>query len=204
MIRVNLLPHREERRKAQRRQLGILAAGTAGIGLAIWLAVHGVIAGYVLNQNDRNEFLKKQIADLDKDIADIKRLQDEIRALLSRKNVIESLQSDRARPVKLLDEMVRQAPDGIYLKTLTQSGQKVNITGYAQSSARVSMFMRNLQNVDIIENSPMSPQLLEIKAATVNSRRVAEFNLNFLLKPSQAELEKALAEAAAALQKAKK
>ena len=182
MIRINLLPHREERRKAQRRQLGVLAVATAGIGMAVWLLVHGGIAGYVSNQNERNEWLKGQIASLDRDIADIKKLKDDIRALLSRKQVIEALQADRAKPVKLLEELVRQTPDGVYLKSMRQEGAKVNVTGYAQSSARVSMFMRNLQTVDIIENSALSPQLVEIKAATVNSRRVSEFNMNFLLK----------------------
>src|SRR5262245_32313772 len=132
MIRINLLPHREERRKAQRRQLGVLAAGTVGIGMAVWLAVHGVIAGYVANQNERNEWLKAQIATLDRDIADIKRLKEDIQALLSRKQVIEALQADRAKPVKLLEELVRQTPDGVYLKSMKQEGSKVNVSGYAQ------------------------------------------------------------------------
>ena len=141
-----------------------------------------MIAGYVANQNQRNDWLKVQIATLDRDIADIKKLKEDIKALLSRKQVIEALQADRAKPVKLLEELVRQTPDGVYLKSMKQEGSKVNVTGYAQSSARVSMFMRNLQGVDIIENSALSPQLVEIKAATVNSRRVSEFNMNFLLK----------------------
>ncbi len=86
----------------------------------------------------------------------------------------------------LLEQLVRQTPDGVYLKSLKQQGLKVNVTGYAQSSARVSMFMRNLQATEIVENSATSPQLIEIKASTVNSRRLAEFNLNFSLKPTLA------------------
>jgi type IV pilus assembly protein PilN len=182
MIRVNLLPHREERRKAQRRQLGILALGVAIIGLALAALVHGVIAGYVDAQNERNEFLKRENAKLDKEIDEIKKLQGEIQALLSRKQIIETLQTDRSRTVELLDQLVRQTPDGIYLKTIKQEGLKVNLTGYAQSNARVSTFMRNLQNSSIVENTPTSPQLVEIKATDVNKRRLSEFNMNFTIK----------------------
>jgi type IV pilus assembly protein PilN len=182
MIRVNLLAHREERRKAQRRQLVFLAVISAVLGGAIWLAVHGVIAGYVSLQNERNEFLKRENAKLDKEIEEIKKLRDEIQALLARKAIIEALQTDRARAVELLDQLVRQTPDGIYIKSMKQDGLKVNITGYAQSNARVSTLMRNLQSSPIIENNPASPQLVEIKASEVNKRRLSEFNLNFLLK----------------------
>jgi len=184
MIRINLLPHREERRKAQRRQLGVLAGGVAAIAIAITLLVHGVIAGYLSAQEDRNNYLKRANAELDKEIAEIKRLQDEIQSLLSRKQIIETLQSDRTRPVLLLEQLVNQTPDGIYLTSLKQKGLRVNVTGYAQSSARVSMFMRNLQATEIVENSPNSPQLIEIKASNVGGRRLAQFNMNFSLKPT--------------------
>jgi type IV pilus assembly protein PilN len=182
MIRVNLLAHREERRKAQRRQLVFLAVISAALGGAIWLAVHGVIGGYVSLQNERNEFLKRENAKLDKEIEEIKKLRDEIAALLARKAIIEALQTDRARAVELLDQLVRQTPDGVYIKSMKQDGLKVNITGYAQSNARVSTLMRNLQSSPIIENNPASPQLVEIKASEVNKRRLSEFNLNFILK----------------------
>ena len=182
MIRINLLPHREERRKASRRQLGMLAAGFAVLGLAIAAAVHGVIAGYVSAQNERNEFLKAENAKLDKQIAEITKLRDDIRALLSRKQIIETLQSDRSRTVDLLDQLVRQTPDGVYLKTVKQDGLKVHLTGYAQSNARVSAFMRNLQSSQLIESSGVSPQLVEIRASDVNKRRLSEFNMNFTIK----------------------
>lgn len=187
MIRVNLLPHRDERRKGQRRQLGVLALMFAALGIGVALVVHGVIAGYVSAQNDRNEFLKRENAKLDKEIEEIKKLRDEIQALLSRKQIIETLQTDRSRTVELLDQLVRQTPDGIYLKSLKQEGLKVNVTGYAQSNARVSTLMRNLQSSAIIENSPASPQLVEIKAAEVNKRRLSEFSMNFIIKRPVAE-----------------
>src|SRR5690606_8961330 len=135
-------------------------------------------------QEDRNNYLKRANAELDKEIAEIKRLQDEIQSLLSRKQIIETLQSDRTRPVLLLEQLVNQTPDGIYLTSLKQKGLRVNVTGYAQSSARVSMFMRNLQATEIVENSPNSPQLIEIKASNVGGRRLAQFNMNFSLKPT--------------------
>jgi type IV pilus assembly protein PilN len=182
MIRINLLPHREERRKAQRRQLVFLAVISAALGGAIWLAVHGVIGGYVSAQNDRNEFLKRENAKLDKEIEEIRKLRDEIQALLARKAIIEALQTDRARAVELLEQLVRQTPDGVYIKSMKQEGLKVNITGYAQSNARVSTLMRNLQSSPILEVTQVSPQLVEIKATEVNKRRLSEFNLNFVLK----------------------
>jgi type IV pilus assembly protein PilN len=182
MIRINLLPHREERRKASRRQLGILAAGFAILGLLVAAAVHGVIAGYVSAQEERNAFLKAENAKLDKEIEEIRKLRDEIRALLSRKQIIETLQSDRSRTVDLLDQLVRQTPDGVYLKSVKQEGLKVNLSGYAQSNARVSAFMRNLQSSSLVENSQVSPQLVEIKASDVNKRRLSEFNMNFMIK----------------------
>jgi type IV pilus assembly protein PilN len=203
MIRVNLLPHREERRKAQRRQLVFLAVITAALGGAIWLAAHGVIAGYVSAQNDRNEFLKRENAKLDKEIEEIRKLRGEIQALLARKQIIEALQTDRARAVELLDQLVRQTPDGIYIKSMKQTGLKINITGYAQSNARVSTLMRNLQSSPIVEVSQASPQLVEIKASEVNKKRLSEFNLNFVLKRPAVEEEpgKAGAPASAAAKK---
>jgi type IV pilus assembly protein PilN len=182
MIRVNLLAHREERRKAQRRQLGFLAIMALVAAGAVWLAVHGVIAGYVSAQEERNEFLKRENAKLDKEIEEIRKLRDEIQALLARKQIIEALQTDRARAVELLDQLVRQTPDGVYLKSMKQDGLKVNVTGYAQSNARVSTLMRNLQSSPIVEVTQTSPQLVEIKATEINKRRLSEFNMNFILK----------------------
>jgi len=183
MIRINLLPHREARRKASRRQLAVMGVMVAVIGIALAALVHGVIAGYLAVQNDRNEFLKRENAKLDKEIAEIKKLKDEIAALLARKQIIETLQNDRSRAVNLLESLVRRTPDGVYLKSLNQKGLRVNVTGYAQSNARVSAFMRNLQGAEVLENSATSPQLVEIKASNVNNKRLSEFNLDFSMKP---------------------
>ena len=183
MIRVNLLPHREERRKAQRKQLGVLTGMVTALGIAIVVLVHGVIAGYIAIQTDRNDFLKKENTKLDKEIEEIKKLKDEIAALLSRKQVIERLQAERSQSVNLLDQLVRQVPDGVYLKTLRQQGLRVALTGYAQSNARVSTLMRNFGSSPYLEN----PDLVEIRAATVNNKRISEFVMNVSIKRPQLE-----------------
>lgn len=183
MIRINLLPWREARRKAQRQHLGILAGMVAVLGLMVVGAVHLTIAGYISIQSDRNAFLKKENTRLDKEIDEIKKLKDEIAALLARKQIIERLQTDRAEAVYLLQEMVKQVPDGVYLKTVKQAGLRINLSGYAQSNARVSTLMRNLAASPYLEN----PGLVEIHAATVNNKRVSEFTMNVSLKRQQVE-----------------
>jgi type IV pilus assembly protein PilN len=183
VIRINLLPHREERRKAQRKQLGILAGMVAALGIAVVVLVHGVIAGYIAVQTDRNEFLKKENAKLDKDISEIKKLKDEIAALLSRKQVIERLQAERSQSVNLLDQLVRQVPDGVYLKSVRQTGLRVALTGYAQSNARVSTLMRNFGSSPYLE----SPDLVEIRSTFVNNKRISEFTMNVNIKRPQLE-----------------
>jgi type IV pilus assembly protein PilN len=189
VIRVNLVPWRAERRAAQRKHLAILAGMVAALGLGIVMLVHVVIAGYISVQEGRNEYLKKENARLDKEIEEIKKLRDEIAALLARKQVIERLQADRSQVVNLMDQLVKQTPDGVYLKSLKQTGSRVNVTGYAQSNARVSTLMRNVSGSPYLEN----PELVEIRAANVNNKRVSEFNMNFNLKRSQTEEEAAKA-----------
>ena len=178
-VRINLLPHREERRKRARQHFAVLAGLTAALGLAIVGAGYLYIARQIDTQDARNNYLKSQIARLDKEIAEIKKLKDEIAALLARKQIIETLQADRAQTVHLLDQLVRQMPEGVYLKSIRQRGLAVSLNGYAQSNARVSTLMRN------VESSPWltEPTLVEIKAARVASKRLAEFNMSLKLKP---------------------
>lgn len=178
MIRINLLPHREEKRKALRQQFYALAGLIAVLAGLIVVAVHGAISGYISQQEGKNAFLKKEIAALDTEIDEIKRLKEQTDALLSRKRVIESLQSNRTETVRLFNELARQVPDGIYLKSVKQTGAKINMMGYAQSNARVSNLMRNLEASPLMEK----PNLVEIKTVDVKlgtvTRRLAEFNLN--------------------------
>jgi len=181
MARINLLPHREERRKAARQHFFVIAGGTAVVGALIVVAMHGFYAAKIDTQSERNRFLKSEIAKLDKEIAEINKLKDEIQALLARKQVIETLQADRAQTVHLMDELVRQMPEGVYVKSVKQNGLNVNVLGYAQSNARVSTLMRNIESSPWLAN----PGLVEVKASLVEKRRVAEFNLNFQLKRAE-------------------
>jgi type IV pilus assembly protein PilN len=177
-VRVNLLPHREERRKRQRQHFFVLAGGTAVIGLLLVGAMHTFYQRQIDAQSDRNAFLKGEIAKLDQEIAEIDSLKAEIAALLARKQVIETLQRDRAQTVHLLDELVRQMPEGVYLRQLVQKGLRVDIAGYAQSNARVSTLMRNIDSSPWLEK----PVLVEVKSATIDKKRVSDFNMFLFLK----------------------
>jgi type IV pilus assembly protein PilN len=174
MIRVNLLPHREMRRRRQQKQFFITLGVVVALGATVWLMVHTSLAGAFENQVARNAYLTEEIAKLDKEIEDIKRLKDMTAALLSRKKVVETLQSNRADAVHLLDELPRQLPEGIYLSAVKQAGNRVTLYGFTQSQARVSTLMRNLEASPYLENA----NLIEIKAVQRPGSRVNEFTLN--------------------------
>jgi type IV pilus assembly protein PilN len=174
MIPINLLPHRAARRKAQQQQFFVLAGMTIGLAAAIVVVVHTFFAGRIETQVERNKYLQSEIALLDKQIDEIRKLKEQTQALLARKRVVESLQTNRTETVRLLDQLVRQLPDGVYLKAVRQTGQKVNVIGYATSNARVSTLMRNFEASPWLE----SPTLIEIRAVTVDNVLLNEFNLN--------------------------
>ena len=186
MIRINLLPHREEAKKARREQFFVLVGLVSVLGALIVFAGYTMIGGSITSQEGANDFLKKEIAVLDKQLDQIKRLKEQTQALLSRKQVIENLQRDRGETVYLLSELVNQVPEGIYLKTVKQDGLKINVTGHAQSNARISALMRNLEASPWLEQ----PQLVESKAVVVNGRRVYEFGMNFVMTRVKPEDEK--------------
>ncbi len=188
MIRINLLPHREEKRKARRQQFFSLLGMVSILAALVVFLVYSVIAGYVSSQEAKNDFLKKEIAVLDKEIEQIKRLKEQTQALLARKQVIESLQRDRAEAVRLLSELVTQMPEGVYVRSIKQDGRKISLSGYAQSNARVSTLMRNIEASPWLER----PNLIEIKAVVVDKRRLNEFNMDLFLKQAveQAEVKK--------------
>ena len=194
-VRVNLLPHRAERRTRARKHFAMLGGGTFALGAVIGLAMHVYVANKIEAQEERNRFLKGEITKLDKEIAEINSLKDQIQALLARKNIIETLQAERAQTVHLLDQLVRQTPEGVYLKNVQQRGLRINVIGYAQSNARVSTLMRNIEASPWLEK----PELIEVKAATVEKRRVSEFQMFLSLKrAAQTEAPKAGAAPAAA------
>ncbi len=183
MIRINLLPHREEKRKARQKQFAILAGITTAVALSIAALLWFAFDRQIDYKKGRNKYLTDEIATLDKKIEEIRKIREETASLLAKKQVVESLQSNRSEPVYLLDQLLRQLPEGLYLKSIKQTGTKVNVTGYAQSNARVAALMRNIEASPYIE----SPNLVEIKATTVNTVRANEFNLDFSIKRAKAD-----------------
>jgi type IV pilus assembly protein PilN len=197
MIRINLLPHREQRRQARQRQFISSSIFLAILGISVVFGVHGIFDAQIATQMDRNSLLKAEIGKLDEQIKEIDKLREQTQALLARKQVVETLQSNRTEAVHLLDQMVRQLPDGIYLKSLKQTGARVTMVGYAQSNARVSTLMRN------IESSPWlrQPELVEIKSVPspiTKDLRVNEFTLNVQIKQTAPPVEPTATPAAGA------
>jgi type IV pilus assembly protein PilN len=186
MIRINLLPHREEKRKRRQQQFGVLAGLVALIGIVVAGGVWFFLDQQESQQRDNVAYMKSEIDKLDKQIEEIRKIREETASLLAKKQVVEGLQSNRSEPVQLLDQLLRQLPEGVYLKSIRQSGPKVNVVGYAQSNARVSTLMRNLGASPYLEN----PELVEIKAVAAPDKsgsRVNEFNMNISIKRAQLE-----------------
>jgi len=183
MIRINLLPHREVRRKQQQQQFIILLVGVIVIGAAVWFVVHTYLDEQHELQMSRNKYLQDEIVKLDKQISEIQKLKDQTAALLARKRVVETLQGNRSEVVHLLDQLVRQLPDGVYLKSIKQTGPRVTINGFTQSQARVSTLMRNLESSPQLEN----PGLVEIKAVQQGGQRINEFLMNINITRAKVE-----------------
>lgn len=183
MIRINLLPHREEKRKQRKIAFVRLLVLASAMGLAISVAYAAFIGAKIANQNQRNSFIKAENAKLDAEIKEIATLKQEIEALQARQQAVEDLQSDRNQPVYLMDELVKQVPEGIYLRAFKQDNQRVAVSGYAQSNERVSELLRNLGN-----NSPWleRPDLIEIRLANLgqgrDAKKVFDFTVNVGIK----------------------
>lgn len=178
MIRINLLPHREEKRKQRKAAFSALLLLSALIGGGIVLMVGGYNANAIAVQDQRNNELKTAIVALDEKIKAIATLKQEIEALKARQQAVEDLQGDRNQPVYLLDELVKQTPPGVYLKAFRQEGQRVTVNGFAQSQERVSELLRNMSSA-----SPWleRPDLVEVKAGSIGqgktARKVVEFSV---------------------------
>jgi type IV pilus assembly protein PilN len=173
-IRINLLPHRQLRKARQQRMFALVAAMVAGVAVALVLLGQAYIANLKAGQDERNAFLKEESAKLDVQIAEITQLKEKTKDLLDRKEVVESLQNNRGEAVHVFDQLMRRLPEGLYLKSVKQTGDLVALTGYAESSARVSTFMRALQDSALFD----APVLVEVKSANVGVVRTYEFSLN--------------------------
>lgn len=187
MILINLLPHREERRQARKRAFYMGLAAAAGVGVALAAVWYLVLQQMISTQQDRNAFLSAEIKKLEEQIKDIATLKAEIESLKARQKAVEDLQLDRNVPVHLLNELVAQTPEGVYLTAIKQDGQVVSVMGIAQTNERVSEFLRNTAY-----SSPWleRPELIEIKAVNVvtaneEQKRLFDFSVKVTIKRPQ-------------------
>jgi type IV pilus assembly protein PilN len=183
VILINLLPHRQERR--QRRKIAFFAGlgAAAVVGLIIIALWWFVLQHLISNQQQRNQFLSAEITRLESQIKDIATLKAEIEALKARQKAVEDLQTDRNVPVRLLNELVKQTPEGVYLTSIKQTGNVVAVNGVAQTNERVSEFLRNTAyNSEWLTR----PELVEIRVggqgAGRDARRLFDFSMRLNLK----------------------
>lgn len=187
MILINLLPHREERRKKRRAAFFAGLALTAMAGLLFAGLWYFVLQQMISSQRERNDFLRQEIAELEVQIKDIASLKSEIESLKARQKAVEDLQTDRNIPVHILNELVRQTPEGIYFSSVMQADQVLTVSGIAQTNERVSEFLRNTANSsEWLER----PELIEIKAASVQTvgreqKRLFDFSVRITVKRPQ-------------------
>ncbi len=174
MPHINLLPWREELRKQRQQEFAIMAVFAMAVMGVVVFGVYLYLQQLTDNQLDRNTFLEQQIVSLDKKIAEIKNLDREKERLLARMNIIQKLQSSRPEIVHMVDALVQTLPEGVYYKKITQKANKLSMEGDAQSNARVSSLMRNLESSEWFEN----PNLVQIKATTVKSNLGTETRLS--------------------------
>lgn len=185
MILINLLPHREEKRQLRKQAFFLGLGVSVAVGAVVVGLWYGVQQQLIAGQQERNEFIAAANRKLDEEIKDVSTLKAEIEALKARQRAVEDLQTDRNMPVYLLNELVQQTPEGIYLTTVKQDGQSVMVSGTAQSNERVSEFLRNTSNRSVwLER----PELQEIKAAVKaakdprDAKRVFDFSVRIGLK----------------------
>ena len=187
MILINLLPHREERRKRRKAAFFVGLGAAAAAGLVVVGAWYLIVQQMTSAQQDRNQFLRAEIAKLDSQIKDIATLKAEIASLVARQKAVEDLQVDRNLPVHLLNELVKQTPEGMYFTLVKQDGQVLTVSGIAQTQERVSEFLRNTAyNSEWL----VSPELVESKAATLTAankeqKRLFDFSVRVTVKRPQ-------------------
>ena len=176
MARINLLPWRAELRKQRRNEYLTIVGAFAGLAVLVWGAVHFHFTERIDFQNERNDYLRAQITIVDKKIKQIQALEKEKQRLITRMKAIEQLQSSRPIIVHIFDELVTSLPEGVYLKEVSQSGTTFVLKGVAESNARVSSFMRNIEKSEWLKD----PKLEIIQSADESGRRIANFTLRVI------------------------
>lgn len=183
MVRINLLPHRQLKRAERQRQFGLMALFAAVVAAAIVFTGWTYLSAKKQAQLDRNNRLEQAIAQLEVEIADIKELKAQINNVLERKQIVENLQTNRSQAVVVLDELARQLPEGLYLKSIKQVGNVITLQGVADTNARVATLVRNLE----VSNWLEKPVLIEIKTSSINGIKQNDFKMNVNLKVQKAE-----------------
>jgi type IV pilus assembly protein PilN len=177
-VRINLLPHRQIKRAERQRQFGLMAAAVVVLGLAVIFSGYTYISADVSAQNSRNQRLKEATAKLDNEIKEIAGLKEKIGELRERIQAVESLQSNRSLAVTMLDEVARQIPEAVVLKSLKQKGELITLDGVADTNARVAILVGNLGRSKVLN----SPQLIEVKSITQNNQKMSAFIVTVRLK----------------------
>ena len=173
MPRINLLPWREQERKVRRREFMVAAGGAVFAAVVFTLGGKLLYSSWIDSQNEKNTLLKKEIVKLDAQIADIQDLENRKQRLVARMEIIEKLQRKRPEIVHLFDDVVKTVPDGVYLTAIKQTGNKLEIHGIAQSSTRVSTFMRNIDSSVWMDN----PVLMVVESAKDSPTGGSNFTL---------------------------
>lgn len=174
--KINLLPYRAEQRKAVAKRFFTFLGLGAAVAVAVMMLVHSFYNLKLTNQETRNNYLETEIASLNKQIDEIKRLKEETAAMIARKQVVESLQANRSRAVMLLNQIV-QPPPGIFYKAVKQTGGVMVMTGIATTNTAVSTLIKQLETSDILQ----APKLIETKAVTIEGAKLVEFTLQTTL-----------------------
>ena len=178
MIRINLLPHREIKKAAHRQRFQSMLAGTIVIALGLVYLGYNAMEQALLEQQAKNEKLQHAIKDIDSKLSNIENLRKQRVALLARKQLVEQLQFSRTEAIRIFDHLIKNLPEGVYIKDFRQTGNAISLSGTSLSSARVSAFMRNLAQSDVFSD----PVLIEVKSAMVGNIRANDFSLNIALR----------------------
>jgi type IV pilus assembly protein PilN len=179
VILINLLPHREEKRKRRKIAFFVGLGASAFTGLVAVGLAYGALAQLIAAQQDRNKFLTTEIRKLEIQIKDIVTLKAEIESLIARQRAVEDLQSDRNLPVHLLNELAMQTPEGIYLLTVKQDGRTLSVNGIAQTQERISEFLRNTANSSewLVRPELVESKAVSLQAANRGQKRMFDFTM---------------------------
>ena len=178
MIKINLLPHRQQRRAKRQREFNLMLAMACIVGLTVLILGQTFISNSISEQESRNTRLSNAITKFDKDLVEIKALKSKINDVIERKKIVENLQVNRSQAVILLDEITRKLPEGVYLKSIKQQGSDISIIGVADTNARVATLVRNINNSEHLA----SPNLVEIKSESLSGARQNVFTLTLVQK----------------------